>query len=247
MYKFVAVGLALAITALSFCARDTSVDRALDQKVSVHFREINVAGAMDFLAMHGINVAARTTDINLREHLALNVSNSNMRNVMQAIAGALGAKWTRVGTIFVLTRTAPVPSMRQLHGSFKSLASLPTREPDETESVFAPEEEEPSAIVTDGEERHVTSKSMRTMTHSYLVKLNESGEWAIAEQWTNITQSVALRLKPKLSIGQRKLLSSQGSLSINDLTRTQIASLGQKWPDGNYHAISGGVTVVIRP
>ncbi len=195
--------------------------------------------------MHGINVAARTSDINLREQIALNVTGETMQDVMQAIAGALGAHWTRSGHIFILARTAPVPSALTLAGPFRRHFASST-EPNEPDSVFEPEGDVPTAVVSDVEEPSVSPRAISSTKHSSLLRLTPSGEWAVAEQWTSASKVIAHSLKPKLSIRQRKLLAANGSLSVSDLTASQVDSLGDVWPDGNYHVVSNGKTVIIR-
>jgi hypothetical protein len=248
MVKIVAVGIVLcSALGVGTARQESALDKTLEQSVSVHFREVSVAGVMDFLASHGINVAARTSDINLREQIALSVTDETMHDVMQAIAEALGARWKRSGNIFVLSRPTASPASLQFSGRQRHHWAGEPKDESDPEEAFDAAAETPSAIVIDDGSPDVQSGSVNSMRRASLLRLTPSGEWAVAEQWSSSSKILAHSLRPKLSIRQRKLLSHSGSLSVSDLTKAQVETLGSIWPDGKYHVISNGRSVLIKP
>lgn len=227
-------------------AQTTALDRALNKSVTVHFHQITVAGMMDFLATNGINVAARTSDINLKEMIALNVTDERMEDVMIAISEALGAKWKRSGNIFVLTRPAAAPTVEVIGRLAHRHSGEDNADADDPQAAFEEVADTPSAEVSI-DEPTVGLHSMSSTRRTSLLRMTPSGDWAVAEQWSTSSSVGARVLHPKLSISQRKLLAHRGYLSVRDLTAKQVSSLGSVWPDGRYHAISNGHTLLIRP
>jgi hypothetical protein len=194
---------------------------------------------MQFLSMHGIDVVARTGDVNLSEKLALDVTSATMRDLMQAIAAALDARWTRYGNIFVLCRSDVAPGAGAYVADFKK--------PDGSALNSDDDDAPPSAIVSTEGRTDVHPGSISRVRDTYTVELNDDGEWRVTNSSRAVDTQSAHVLKPKLSIHQRRTLAHRGFLKLEDLTQAQIESLGEVWPDGNYHAKSGSKSLVIRP
>ena len=246
MLKFVASAVLWGSIISGLNAQQTALDKALNRSVTVHFHQVNVAAVMDFLATNGINVAARTSDINLKETIALNVTDERMQDVMVAVSEALGARWKRSGNIFVLTRPAPAPDVEVVGHLARRHKSEDDEEASDPQAAFEQLAGTPSAEVSIDEPSvgiHTLSSTKRTS----LLRMTPSGDWAVAEQWSSSSSVGAHFLRPRLSVGQKKLLSRQGYLSVRDLTAKQVSSLGSEWPDGRYHAVSSGRTLLIRP
>ena len=181
MLKFVASAILFGSVVCGLNAQETALDKALSRSVTVHFRQVSVAGVMDFLATNGINVAARTSDINLKEMIALNVTDERMQDVMVAVSEALGARWKRSGNIFVLTRPAPAPTIEVVGHLARHHKSEDDDEANDPQAAFEEVANTPTAEVSIDEPSvgvHTLSSTKRTS----LLRMSPSGDWAVAEQ-----------------------------------------------------------------